>query len=75
MNADEHIESRKRVAHSWREFAIAWAPALVWALAIFYVSAQNTWTVFEGPPLVKALRKSGHVFEYAVLAGRILSLV
>jgi VanZ family protein len=36
--------------------------------AIFFVSAQNTWTVFEGPPLVRLLRKSGHIFEYAVLA-------
>ncbi len=46
---------------------LAWGPALLWAAAIFYVSAQNTWTVFEGPPWVNALRKSGHVFEYAVL--------
>jgi VanZ family protein len=35
--------------------------------AIFYVSAQNTWTVFDGPPPVKLARKSGHIFEYAVL--------
>lgn len=59
---------RSRAKPSWRDVALAWGPALLWAAAIFYVSAQNTWTVFEGPPLVKALRKSGHIFEYAVLA-------
>jgi VanZ family protein len=36
--------------------------------AIFYVSSENTWTVFSGPPWVQALRKSAHVVEYSVLA-------
>ncbi|HET9494852.1 MAG TPA: VanZ family protein [Chloroflexia bacterium] len=36
--------------------------------AIFAVSGESTWTVFEGPPPVRLLRKSGHIFEYAVLA-------
>jgi VanZ family protein len=71
MHADKRVksgESGGRVAPSWREVALAWGPALLWAAAIFYVSAENTWTVFEGPPLVRAIRKLGHVFEYAVLA-------
>ena len=67
MQADERTK-RERLAPSWRDVAIAWGPALLWAGAIFHVSAQNTWTVFEGPPWVQALRKGGHVFEYAVLA-------
>ena len=46
----------------------AWGPVVLWMAAIFVVSAENTWTVFEGPPPVRLLRKSGHVFEYAVLA-------
>ena len=46
----------------------AWGPAVLWMAAIFYVSSQNTWTVFEGPPPVRLLRKSGHIFEYALLA-------
>jgi VanZ family protein len=47
---------------------LAWVPVVLWMAAIFYVSGQNTWTVFEGPPLVRLLRKSGHIFEYVVLA-------
>lgn len=58
----------ERAAPSLRDWALAWGPALLWAAAIFYVSAQNTWTVFEGPPWIRALRKCGHVFEYAVLS-------
>jgi VanZ family protein len=69
MEGEERTEGRRgRVGPSWREVAWAWGPALVWAVAIYYVSAQNTWTVFEGPPWVRVLRKLGHVFEYAVLA-------
>jgi VanZ family protein len=71
MQADKRIDNERhgeQVSPSWREVALAWGPAVLWAIAIFYVSAQNTWTVFEGPPLVSALRKLGHVFEYAVLA-------
>ena len=47
---------------------LAWGPVVLWMVAIFTVSAENTWTVFEGPPLVRLMRKSGHIFEYAVLA-------
>ena len=43
----------------------AWGPVVLCIAAIFLVSSNNTWTVFEGPP---PLRKSGHVFEYALLA-------
>jgi VanZ family protein len=46
----------------------AWGPVVLCMAAIFLVSSNNTWTVFEGPPLVRLLRKSGHVFEYALLA-------
>ena len=45
-----------------------WGPVVLCMAAIFYVSAQNTWTVFQGPPPVRLMRKSGHIFEYAVLA-------
>ena len=51
-----------------REMAIFWGPVLVWMALIFIVSSINTWTVFEGPPLLKALRKGAHIFEYSVLA-------
>src|SRR5690349_16793315 len=70
MKVDDSLKSESSKARTgvpWREIALAWGPALLWAAAIFYVSAQNTWTVFEGPPWVNAMRKSGHVFEYAVL--------
>lgn len=50
-----------------RRLFIAWGLVALWMAAIFYVSAVNTWTVFDGPPVVGALRKCGHVFEYAVL--------
>src|SRR5215213_4781743 len=71
MKADESLNNEsgaRRAGVRWREVVMAWGPALLWAAAIYYVSAQNTWTVFKGPPLVNALRKGGHVFEYAVLA-------
>ncbi|MEO8287259.1 MAG: VanZ family protein [Chloroflexota bacterium] len=55
---------------SWgaKNLILAWGPVLALMAAIFYVSSQNTWTVFEGPPYVLLLRKGGHVFEYALLA-------
>lgn len=59
---------KERSPRRARVFLLAWGPVLIWMAAIFYVSAQNTWTVFEGPPIVGLLRKSGHIFEYAVLA-------
>ncbi len=70
MHADEQreVDRGDMVSPSWREIALAWGPAVLWAAAIFVVSSQNTWTVFEGPPWVLALRKCGHVFEYSVLA-------
>src|SRR5207237_1699623 len=61
-------ESNRTRLFSLRDAAIAWGPVLLWMGAIFYVSSQNTWTVFSGPPWLQALRKSGHIFEYSVLA-------
>ena len=61
-------ERRERVVDGIQGLVTAWGPVVLWMAAIFIVSAQNTWTVFEGPPLVRLLRKGGHVFEYAVLA-------
>lgn len=51
-----------------RDLLIWWAPVVVWMAAIYYVSAQNTWTTIGGPPPFLVLRKAGHVFEYTVLA-------
>jgi VanZ family protein len=45
-----------------------WGPALLWMALIFYLSSQNTWTSVKGPPWFNALRKSGHIIEYSVLA-------
>ena len=47
---------------------VLWGPVLGWLALIFYLSSVNTWTLIDGPPLVQALRKCGHVIEYAVLA-------
>jgi VanZ family protein len=60
--------ARERGVGGTRGIVTAWGPVVLWMAAIFFVSAQNTWTVFEGPPIVGLMRKSGHVFEYAVLA-------
>jgi VanZ family protein len=64
----EHEQRHRSASPRTRELLTAWGLVLLWMAAIFYVSAQNTWTVFEGPPIVRALRKGGHIFEYAVLA-------
>ncbi len=68
--------NRDRSALGARALLFAWGPVLVWMGLIFYVSTQNTWTVVQGPPIIQAVRKSAHVFEYALLAlllGRALS--
>ncbi|MDQ3927707.1 MAG: VanZ family protein [Chloroflexota bacterium] len=46
---------------------VAWAPALLWSAFIFFLSAQNTWTVVSGPPAVQVARKSAHIVEYSIL--------
>jgi VanZ family protein len=51
-----------------RDFVVWWGPAILWMAVIFYASAQNTWTVIQGPPILQAFRKSAHVWEYALLA-------
>lgn len=57
---------------------LSWVLVIAWMALIFYVSSDNTWTAITGPPFVRALRKSGHIFEYSVLAllvGRALMTV
>jgi VanZ family protein len=51
-----------------RDIVLLWGPVLACMAAIYYVSSLNTWTTIDGPPLYRALRKSGHIFEYAALA-------
>ena len=51
-----------------REVAIYWAPAVLWMLAIFYLSAQSALGEMDGPPAWMVARKCGHIFEYAALA-------
>ena len=51
--------------HGW---LLLWGPALLWMLVIFVMSAQSALGGMEGPPLFQAARKSGHIFEYAILA-------
>ena len=40
-------ESNRTRLFSLRDAAIAWGPVLLWMGAIFYISSQNTWTVFS----------------------------
>jgi VanZ family protein len=51
-----------------REATIYWGPALLWMLAIFFLSAQSSLGEMTGSPAFMVARKSGHIFEYAVLA-------
>lgn len=51
-----------------RDFVVLWGPVLLCMAAIFYVSSVSTWTTGTGPPAYKALRKLGHVIEFAALA-------
>jgi VanZ family protein len=46
-------------------FWLRWPPALLWAMAIFYLSSQSRPLGRRWPPLPSAL---AHVFEFAVLA-------
>lgn len=64
----ETEEQAARVGPGVRQLLWTWGPAVLLMAAIFYVSGQNTWTVFEGPPEVRIVRKLGHVFEYGLLA-------
>jgi len=60
-----------------RNMLLLWGPVIAWMALIFYLSSVNTWTTGKGPPSYQALRKAGHVFEYAVLAllfGRALAV-
>ncbi len=63
----EKNEQRRR-GLSVRDALFAWGPTILWMGAIYYASSVNTWTVVEGPPELQAVRKSAHVFEYALLA-------
>ena len=59
-----------------REVWISWSLVALWMLFIFVLSAQSALGGMEWPPIYMALRKSGHILEYAalgVLLGRALS--
>jgi VanZ family protein len=66
--ADTDNNPRRKRAATARDALFAWGPALIWMGAIFYASSVNTWTLIPGPPAMQALRKSAHIFEYALLA-------
>jgi VanZ family protein len=51
-----------------RTLLALWLPVLAWMAVIFFLSAQSSLGDMQLPPLFGALRKSGHIFEYAVLA-------
>jgi len=51
-----------------RDVASYWTPVAICMLAIFYFSSQSSLGQMSGPPLFQAARKSGHVFEYGLLA-------
>jgi VanZ family protein len=50
-----------------RNVTLAWGLALAWMLLIFVLSSQGGLGGQQWPPLLQALRKLGHVIEYAVL--------
>ena len=51
-----------------RERLLLWAPVLVWALAIFFVSAQSTLPAIGEDWLDRAVKQLSHSLEYAVFA-------
>ena len=60
-----------------RRILILWGPVLLWMAVIFMLSAQSGLGGQQWPPWLQALRKTGHVAEYAalgVLLGRALLL-
>lgn len=61
--------AHKQSARSaFRDLLIAWGPAVLWMAVIFYLSAQGSLGGQKWAPIFMALRKSAHIFEYAVLA-------
>jgi len=52
---------------SLKKFAFIWAPSFFWALVIFLFSARPTNPVSEIHLMDFIVKKSAHVFEYAVL--------
>lgn len=51
-----------------RNVLIAWTLVFLWMSVIFFFSAQSALGRMELPPLFAALRKTGHIVEYAILA-------
>jgi VanZ family protein len=51
-----------------RQLLLAWGPAIVWMVAIFFFSSQSSLGGMKWPPIYQALRKSAHIAEYAGLA-------
>jgi VanZ family protein len=45
-----------------------WWPVILWMALIFFFSAQSSLGDMSMPPYLAALRKTGHIAEYAVLA-------
>lgn len=64
MSANNTLQSSWLKA--W-ETLIWWGLAFLWMLLIFFLSSQSDLGGMAWPPILMALRKSGHIIEYAVL--------
>ncbi len=51
------------------KFVRAWGPVVLWMALIFFVSAQSRLPTLPGAAADKAVKKGGHLIEYAILAG------
>lgn len=52
-----------------RKLITVWGPVVGWMALIFYLSSRSTLPTFPGIVPDVAVKKSGHLVEYAILAG------